>query len=112
MVEFITSATLAALIWYASLKLQLGLVDFALLIAFIQLTGRFFRPIRELAERYNIMQTALASSERIFKLLDNQDVIPNGHLTETPVFKGLFDLRMLILLTKIMATKGEPSFTV
>ena len=86
-VEFITSATLAALIWYASLKLQLGLVDFALLIAFIQLTGRFFRPIRELAERYNIMQTALASSERIFKLLDNQDVIPNGHLTETPRFQ-------------------------
>jgi ATP-binding cassette subfamily B protein len=86
-VEFITSATLAALIWYASLKLQLGLVDFALLIAFIQLTGRFFRPIRELAERYNIMQTALASSERIFKLLDNQDVIPNGHLTENPRFQ-------------------------
>ena len=65
----------------------MGLVDFALLIAFIQLTGRFFRPIRELAERYNIMQTALASSERIFKLLDNQDVIPNGHLTETPRFQ-------------------------
>lgn len=86
-VEFITSATLAALIWYASLKLQMGLVDFALLIAFIQLSGRFFRPIRELAERYNIMQTALASSERIFKLLDNQDVIPNGHLTDPPSFQ-------------------------
>lgn len=74
-VEFITSATLAALIWFASSQLQLGLVDFALLIAFVQLTGRFFRPIRELAERYNIMQTALASSERIFRLLDNRDEI-------------------------------------
>ena len=75
-VEFITSATLAAIIWYAAHKLQLGAVDFALLFAFIQLTGRFFRPIRELAEKYNVMQTALASSDRVFRLLDNEEAIP------------------------------------
>jgi ATP-binding cassette subfamily B protein len=75
-VEFITNGTLAALILYAGFKLQAGTLTLGLLLAFIQQSGRFFRPIRELAERYNIMQTALASSERIFKLLDNQDQIP------------------------------------
>ncbi len=77
-VEFITSGTLAAIIWFAARQLQVGVVDFALLFAFIQLTGRFFRPIRELAEKYNIMQTALASSERIFHLLDNREQIPQA----------------------------------
>jgi ATP-binding cassette subfamily B protein len=75
-VEFITNGTLAALILYAGWKLQAGSLTLGLLLAFIQQSGRFFRPIRELAERYNIMQTALASSERIFKLLDNRDEIP------------------------------------
>jgi ATP-binding cassette subfamily B protein len=75
-VEFITNGTLAALIFYAGFKLQAGTLTLGLLLAFIQQSGRFFRPIRELAERYNVMQTALASSERIFKLLDNNDQIP------------------------------------
>ncbi|HEX9082716.1 MAG TPA: ABC transporter ATP-binding protein [Holophagaceae bacterium] len=75
-VEFITSATLAALIFYAGFKLKAGAITWGLLLAFIQQSGRFFRPIRELAERYNVMQTALASSERIFRLLDNEEAIP------------------------------------
>jgi ATP-binding cassette subfamily B protein len=75
-VEFITNGTLAALIFYAGFKLRAGTLTLGLLLAFIQQSGRFFRPIRELAERYNVMQTALASSERIFKLLDNTDQIP------------------------------------
>jgi ATP-binding cassette subfamily B protein len=77
-VEFITNGTLAALILYSGYKLQAGTLTLGLLLAFIQQSGRFFRPIRELAERYNVMQTALASSERIFKLLDNQDEIPEA----------------------------------
>ncbi|BDU77251.1 ABC transporter ATP-binding protein [Mesoterricola sediminis] len=77
-VEFITNGTLAALILYAGFKLQAGTLTLGLLLAFIQQSGRFFRPIRELAERYNIMQTALASSERIFKLLDNEEQIPEA----------------------------------
>jgi ATP-binding cassette subfamily B protein len=75
-VELITNATLASLIFYAGFKMQAGSLTLGLLLAFIQQSGRFFRPIRELAERYNVMQTAMASSERIFTLLDNQDHIP------------------------------------
>lgn len=74
-VELITSCTLAALIYYGGLKLEAGHLTWGLLFAFIQQSSRFFRPIRELAERYNVMQTALASSERIFKLLDNDEEI-------------------------------------
>lgn len=77
-VEFITSATLAALILFAGYKLQAGTLTLGLLLAFIQQSSRFFRPIRELAERYNVMQTAMASSERIFVLLDNQEAIPEA----------------------------------
>ena len=85
-VEFITSATLAALIFYAGFKLKAGAITWGLLLAFIQQSGRFFRPIRELAERYNVMQTALASSERIFRLLDNRDQIAEKPGATTPSF--------------------------
>jgi ATP-binding cassette subfamily B protein len=86
-VEFITNGTLAALIFYAGFKLQLGTLTLGLLLAFIQQSGRFFRPIRELAERYNVMQTALASSERIFKLLDDTDQIPEPAEPEPVAFQ-------------------------
>ena len=86
-VELITNATLAALILYAGFKLQAGTLTLGLLLAFIQQSGRFFRPIRELAERYNVMQTAMASSERIFTLLDNQDHIPEQADARPVVFQ-------------------------
>jgi ATP-binding cassette subfamily B protein len=86
-VEFITNGTLAALILYAGFKLQAGTLTLGLLLAFIQQSGRFFRPIRELAERYNVMQTALASSERIFKLLDNRDEIREDPAAQAVTFQ-------------------------
>jgi ATP-binding cassette subfamily B protein len=86
-VEFITSATLAALIFYAGFRLQDGALTLGLLLAFIQQSARFFRPIRELAERYNVMQTAMASSERIFRLLDNRDEIHEAEAARPVVFQ-------------------------
>jgi len=86
-VEFITSATLAALILFAGFKLQSGTLTLGLLLAFIQQSGRFFRPIRELAERYNVMQTAMASSERIFRLLDNEEEIREAQGAVMPRFE-------------------------
>ena len=86
-VEFITSATLAALIFFAGFKLQSGTLTLGLLLAFIQQSGRFFRPIRELAERYNIMQAAMASSERIFRLLDDPDEIRELPTAAAPGFR-------------------------
>ncbi|MDR2560695.1 MAG: ABC transporter ATP-binding protein/permease [Holophagales bacterium] len=89
-VELLTSLTLAAIIFYAGYKVEMGTVTLGLLLAFVQQSGRFFRPIRELAERYNVMQTAMASSERIFWLLDNDDEIPEMPSAKMPFFeKGI-----------------------
>ncbi len=87
-VELITSATLAALIYFGGIKLQGGALTWGLLFAFVQQSNRFFRPIRELAERYNVMQTALASSERIFKLLDNDEEIREVASPKPTEFQG------------------------
>lgn len=76
-VEIISSLALALMIWYGGGEIIRNSMTIGVLFAFIQLTEMFFRPIRDLSEKYNIMQTAMASSERIFKLLDNETFVPN-----------------------------------
>jgi ATP-binding cassette subfamily B protein len=70
-VEFLSSVAIGLIIWYGGGEVLHKSLTIGVLFAFIQLLEMFFRPIRDLAEKYNIMQTAMASSERIFKLLDN-----------------------------------------
>lgn len=74
-VELIGAISGALIIWYGGGKAIEGVLTIGILISFIQYSEMFFRPIRDLSEKYNIMQTAMASSERIFKLLDRQAVI-------------------------------------
>ena len=81
-VEFISSIALALIIWYGGGEVIQGNVKLGDLFAFIQFTEMFFRPIRDLSEKYNILQTSMASSERIFKLLDNKTFVNNP---ENPV---------------------------
>jgi ATP-binding cassette, subfamily B, multidrug efflux pump len=81
-VEFLSSIAFALIIWYGGGQVISGYMTIGVLFAFIQYTEMFFRPIRDLSEKYNIMQTAMASSERIFKLLDNQTFVTNP---ENPV---------------------------
>jgi len=70
MVEIIEALAIALVLWYGGGKILQNELTFGALVAFIQYAGRFFRPIRDLSEKYNILQDAMASSERIFKLLD------------------------------------------
>jgi ATP-binding cassette subfamily B protein len=81
-VELLSSIAIALIIWYGGGEIIQGTLTIGVLFAFIQYTEMFFRPIRDLSEKYNIMQTAMASSERIFKLLDNQTFIKDP---EVPV---------------------------
>jgi ATP-binding cassette subfamily B protein len=74
-VEFLSSIAIGLIIWYGGGEVLHKALTVGVLFAFIQLLEMFFRPIRDLAEKYNIMQTAMASSERIFKLLDNKTFI-------------------------------------
>ena len=76
-VEFLSSIAIGLIIWYGGGEIIQNTLTLGVLFAFIQYTEMFFRPIRDLSEKYNIMQTAMASSERIFKLLDNETFINN-----------------------------------
>ncbi len=68
--ELVGAITLAALVWAGGWRILAGAVTFGTLVAFIDYAGKFFRPLQELAQRYTTMQSAMASAERIFKLLD------------------------------------------
>ncbi len=75
-VEFLSSVALALLLWYGGLRALDGSLTVGVLAAFIQLTRRFFQPLQDLSEKYNLLQSAMASSERIFQLLDTEPTVP------------------------------------
>ncbi|MHB8337463.1 MAG: ABC transporter ATP-binding protein [Ignavibacteriaceae bacterium] len=76
-VELLSSTATALIIWYGGGEIVRSSLSLGVLVAFVQYTEMFFRPIRDLSEKYNILQTAMASSERIFKLLDNKTFVQN-----------------------------------
>jgi len=69
-VGFVGAAATALLIWYGGGQVVQQVVTLGVLVAQLQYAERFFRPIQDLAEKYNILQAAMASSERIFRVLD------------------------------------------
>jgi ATP-binding cassette, subfamily B, multidrug efflux pump len=75
----VTSAMATALIlWYGGGKVLAGALTLGSLVAFIQYSQRFFRPISDISEKFNLLQAAMASSERIFTLLDTPVAIASG----------------------------------
>lgn len=74
-VQLITAVALALIIWYGGGALIQGAVTIGVLAAFLDYARRFFRPIQDLSEKYNLLQGAMASSERIFRLLDREPAI-------------------------------------
>ncbi len=88
-VELISSVAIGLIIWYGGGNVIGSSLTIGILFAFIQYTEMFFRPIRDLSEKYNVMQTAMASSERIFELLDNKTFVNNPEKsTELKILKG------------------------
>src|SRR5574341_686484 len=69
-VEILSATAIASVVWFGGGAVIQGAVSLGVLVAFMQYAQRFFRPIQDLSEKYNILQSAMASSERIFKLLD------------------------------------------
>jgi ATP-binding cassette subfamily B multidrug efflux pump len=70
MVEVLTAIAMALLLYYGGLRTLSGSLTVGVLAAFIQLTRRFFQPLQDLSEKFNLLQSAMASSERVFALLD------------------------------------------
>ena len=81
-VELIGALAVGLLLWYAGIDALKGSITLGTIMAFLQFNEMFWRPIRDLSEKYNIMQTAMASSERVFRLLDDTTLIPNP---ESPI---------------------------
>lgn len=75
--DFIYSLSLTLLLWYGGRDVVSGAIEFGVLYAFIDYIRRFFQPINDLTEKYTILQSAMASSERIFQLMDQKSIIPN-----------------------------------
>jgi ATP-binding cassette subfamily B multidrug efflux pump len=74
-IEFISMVALAGILTYGGFRVQAGGLTLGVVAAFLQYGLRFFRPIQDLSEKYNILQGAMASSERIFTLLDTEAAI-------------------------------------
>ena len=75
-VEIFSSFSMALIVWYGGGRAMMGGVTFGVLLAFIQYARQFFQPIRGLSEKFNTLQSALASSERIFSVMDtNSEII-------------------------------------
>ncbi|MFY9528045.1 MAG: ABC transporter ATP-binding protein [Candidatus Acidiferrales bacterium] len=78
-VEFLSVAAIALLYWVGGLKVIGGSIQVGVLIMFMMYAQRFFRPIQDLSDKFNILQTAMAASERIFKLLDEAIPAASGN---------------------------------
>jgi len=72
-VELLTSVAIASLLAYGGSRVLGGTLTVGVLAAFLQLLRRFFRPLQDLSEKFNILQSAMASSERVFTLLDEPE---------------------------------------
>ncbi len=74
-IEIMTALAMALIIWYGGGQVLQGALTFGVLIAFIEYTQRFFRPINDLSEKYNILQSAMAAAERVLNMLDTKPSI-------------------------------------
>ncbi|MBL8293603.1 MAG: ABC transporter ATP-binding protein [Bryobacterales bacterium] len=84
-IEFLGMLALAGLLVYGGWKIQGGELTLGVLVAFFQYGIRFFRPIQDLSEKYNILQGAMAAGERVFQLLDTQpEIVPEAKHERLP----------------------------
>jgi ATP-binding cassette subfamily B multidrug efflux pump len=85
-VEFLSMLALAGILAYGGFRIERGALTLGVVVAFLQYGLRFFRPIQDLSEKYNILQGAMASAERIFKLVDTPAaILPPPHPRPAPV---------------------------
>ena len=78
LIDLIASVAVALIIWYSTGLHDSGLLTLGVLIAFIELIQKFFQPVKDIAEKFNILQSAMAGGERIFAMMDIIDRIPDG----------------------------------
>jgi ATP-binding cassette subfamily B protein len=93
-VELVSSVAVALIIWNAAGQMLSAETSFGTIVLFIQMAQMFFRPISDLSEKYNIIQGAMASSERIFEVLDSKtDIDANAHIENRDQFMGKIEFK-------------------
>jgi ATP-binding cassette subfamily B protein len=117
-VEILSATAIASVIWFGGNQVIRNTVTLGVLVAFMQYAQRFFRPIQDLSEKYNILQSAMASSERIFKLLDTKAEVVSPSSPKKAEGAGRiefdhvwFAYRTLAQAAQEAASKGEKVFT-
>jgi len=104
-VEVIGAVSLGLIIWYGGGGVLAGSISFGVLVAFIQYAEMFYHPIRDLSEKYNILQSAMASSERIFGLLDTKpSILPPERSVKLETLRGEIEFREV----HFAYNQGEP----
>lgn len=88
-IELLSSITLGLIIWYSGMRMLNADLTLGIVVAFVQYIALFFRPLQDLSDKYNIMQTAITSAERVFRLLDEKVFIePPKHPKSLVNLKG------------------------
>ena len=88
-VELLGTMSVGLILWYGGGEILRGAITFGTLIAFLEYTNRFFVPIRDLSAKYSVLQSAMASSERIFELLDTApEIRPPAQPVPLPAAAG------------------------
>jgi ATP-binding cassette subfamily B protein len=82
-IELLSAVSLALIVWYGGVSVLGGTTTVGIVAAFLLYARRFFRPIQDLSEKYNLLQAAMASSERIFRLLDRPPEIEDPPVPKT-----------------------------
>jgi ATP-binding cassette subfamily B protein len=103
----LSATAIAAVIWFGGNQVIRGMVTLGVLVAFMQYAQRFFRPIQDLSEKYNILQSAMASSERIFKLLDTPAEIESPATPKQPDGPGRIEFDHVWFAYRTMAQAAE-----
>ncbi|MBW2486866.1 MAG: ABC transporter ATP-binding protein [Deltaproteobacteria bacterium] len=83
-IELLGATAAALVIFYGGSRVLNDTLSLGTLVAFISYIRMFFRPIRDLAEKYNILQNAMSSAERILLILDTENTLPKVHLQISP----------------------------
>jgi ABC-type multidrug transport system fused ATPase/permease subunit len=92
-VEILSSGAIGLLLWYGGGKVIQEMITLGVLVAFLSYIRMFFQPIRDLSEKYNILQSAMASLERIFSLLDEDQKISRPLSPKREEIKGNIEFR-------------------
>ncbi len=111
-VDLAQNTTIALILWYGSSLSQSGVVQLAPFILFIDLMRKFFRPLMDLAQRYAVMQSSMASLERIFELLDRPLEADDPSQAPVPASRGEIEFRKVTFAYEEEPVLRDVSFRV